>query len=80
MSRKIVRMLGKEMHWRISKEVRDGLNNIYEEDEKIKKAKLQTYRGRFESLKMEEEEYVATFLLWVDEIVNTIRGLGEEMK
>ena len=37
------------------------------------------YRGQFESLKMKEEENIAEYLIRVDEIVNTIRGLGEEL-
>lgn len=27
---------------------------------------------------MKEDEDIATFFLWVDEIVNTMRGLGEK--
>jgi hypothetical protein len=59
------------------KEIWDKLQNIHEGDDKVKKAKLQTHRRQFESLKMKEEENVAAYLLCVDEIVNTIRGLGE---
>ena len=33
------------------KEIWDKLKNIYEEDDKVKGAKLQTYRGQFENLK-----------------------------
>ena len=42
-----------------------------------KELKLQTYRRQFEHLMMNEEEDIATYFLWVDEIVNTMRGLGE---
>jgi hypothetical protein len=34
-------------------------------------------RRQIKSLKMKDEENVASYLLCVDEIVNTIRGLGE---
>ena len=37
------------------------------------------HKGQFESLKMKEEENIAKYLLRVDEIVNTIKGLGEEL-
>jgi uncharacterized lipoprotein YehR (DUF1307 family) len=64
----------------INKEIWDKLQNIYEGDDKVKKAKLQTHRRQFESLKMKDEENVASYLLHVDEIVNTIRGLGETVE
>jgi hypothetical protein len=52
---------------------------IYEGDSKVKKAKLQTYRTQFENLKMKEEENIAEYLQRVDEVVNSIRALGEEL-
>jgi len=36
------------MHCTSAKEIWDKLKNVYEGDEKIKEAKLQTYRGQFE--------------------------------
>jgi hypothetical protein len=63
-----------------TKEMWDKLQNIYEGDDKVKKEKLQTHRGKFDTLKMNEEESIATYFLHVDEIVNTIIGLGEEIK
>ena len=45
----------KVMHCEFAKEICDKLKNIYEGDEKVKGAKLQTYRGQFEHLKMKEE-------------------------
>jgi uncharacterized lipoprotein YehR (DUF1307 family) len=50
------------------------------DDDKVKKEKLQTHRRQFESLKMKDKENVAAYLLHVDEIVNTIRGLGEKVE
>jgi ubiquinone biosynthesis protein Coq4 len=58
----------------------DKLNVIYEGDRKIKKAKLQTYRTQFENLKMKEEENIVEYLQRVDEVVNSIKVLGEELK
>jgi hypothetical protein len=44
------------MHHQTAHDVLDKLKNIYEGDDKVKKAKIQTYKGNFESLKMSEEE------------------------
>ena len=68
----------KFMHCETTKETCYKLRNIYEGDDKIKGAKLQTYRAQFENLKMKEEENIAAYFLWVDEIVNIIKGLGEK--
>jgi hypothetical protein len=48
--------------------------------QKSKQAKLQTYRGQFEQIKMKEDENITTYFLRVDETVNAIIGLGEEIK
>ena len=50
---------------------------MYEGDGKVKGEKLQTYRRQFEHLMMKEEEDIVAYFLWVDEIINTMRGLGE---
>jgi hypothetical protein len=68
------------MHCKSIKYIWNKLQNIYEGDDKVNKAKLQTHRREFESFKMGDEENVATYFLRVDEIVNTIRGLGEEIE
>ena len=47
---------------KISKEVWGKLENIYVGDSKVKEAKLQTFRAKFEQLKMrEDEDIVANF-------------------
>jgi hypothetical protein len=46
----------------------------------VKEAKLQTYGGQLEQLKMKEDDNIAAYFLLVDEIVNAIIGLGEEIK
>ena len=53
----------KVMHCETAKEIWDKLKNIYEGDDKVKGAKLQTYRGEFENLKMKEEENIASYFL-----------------
>jgi hypothetical protein len=70
----------KVMHCDFAKEIWDKLKNVYEGDSKFKGAKLHTYRGLFEHLIMKEYEDIATYFLRVDEIVNTIRGLGENIE
>ena len=70
----------KVMHCETAKEIWDKLKNIYEGVDKVKGAKLQTYRGQFENLKMKEEENIEAYFLRVDEIVNIIRGLGERIE
>jgi len=42
----------KVMHCKSDKQVWDKLENISKDDKKVNKSKLQTYRMRFESLKM----------------------------
>jgi hypothetical protein len=70
----------KVMHCKSTKEIWDKLKVIYEGDNKVKETKLQTYRTQFENLKMKEEENIDEYLQRVDEIVNSIRALGEELK
>jgi hypothetical protein len=70
----------KVMHCDSVKKIWDKLQNVYEGDAKVNGGKLKTYRGQFEHIKMNEYEDIATYFLQVDEIVNTIRGLGEEIK
>ena len=70
----------KVMNYDTAKEVWDKRNNVYKDDSKVQKAKLQTYRSQFEGLKMMEEENIVAYLQRVEEVVNTMRGLGEEIK
>jgi hypothetical protein len=54
------------MHCKSTKEIWDKLQNTYEGNDKVKKEKLQTHRGRFENLKMREDEDITTyFLVWM---------------
>ena len=63
-----------------AKEVWDKLKNLYEGNEKVKQVKLQLHRAKFENMQMKESENIATYLLRVDEVVNSITRLGEEVK
>jgi hypothetical protein len=67
----------KVMNLQTAKEMWEKLISSYEGNEKVKDAKLQTHRLRFEQLRMNEEENISKFFLRVDEMVNAMRGLGE---
>ena len=69
----------KVIGYNTTKEVQDKLKCIYEGDPKVNQVKLQRHRAEFENLKMDEKEDIATYFLRVDEVVNAIRGLGEEL-
>lgn len=56
------------------------ITQIYEGDTKVKNAKLQTLRIQYETLRMHNDESITSLFLRVDEIVNSVRNLGEEIK
>jgi hypothetical protein len=70
----------KVMHLETTKAMWDKLMNSYEGNEKVKYAKLQTYRLKFEQLKMNEDEIVSKYFLRVEELVNSMKGLGEKIE
>jgi hypothetical protein len=53
----------KVMHFELKKYIWDKIQNIYEGKDKVKKEKIQTHRRQFESLKMKDEENVASYFL-----------------
>ena len=53
----------KFMHCTSAKEMWEKLVGLYDGDSKVKKEKLQTHRRQFESLRMEDEEDIAAYLL-----------------
>jgi uncharacterized lipoprotein YehR (DUF1307 family) len=70
----------KVMHLDFSKGMWDKLISSYEGNEKVKYAKLQTYRLKFEELKMNEDETFNKYFLRVEELVNAMKGLGEKIE
>lgn len=70
----------KIMHCTYAKEMWEKLVGLYDGDSKVKKAKLQTHRRQFESLRMEDEEDIAAYLLRVAEVVNSMKGLDEKVE
>jgi hypothetical protein len=67
----------KVMHLQTAKEMWDKLINSYEGNEKVKDAKLQTYRVQFEKLQMKEDETIGKYFLRVEGMVNAMKALGE---
>jgi hypothetical protein len=63
-----------------AKEMWDKLISSYEGNEKVKYAKLQTYRLKFEQIKMNEDEIVSKYFLRVEELVNAMKGFGEKIE
>ena len=63
-----------------AKEVWGKLENIYVGDSKVKEAKLQIFRAKFEQLKMREDEDIAAYFQRADETKNTLEGLGEPVE
>jgi hypothetical protein len=70
----------KVMHLQTAKAMWDKLISSYERNEKVKDAKLQTDRLKFEQLKMNEDETVNKYFLRVEELVNAMKGLGEKFE
>ena len=67
------------MHLQTTKDMWEKLVNSYEGNEKVRRAKMQTLRLKFEQLKMNEDESVIQFFLRVDELINAMRALGENI-
>ena len=72
--------LVKGMGWIIANDIWDEMSSFYESDSKVKQAKVQDFIMKFESLKMHDDEDISKYFLRVDQVVNTIIGLGEELK
>jgi hypothetical protein len=70
----------KVMHCKSAKEIWDKLEVVYEGDDKVKEAKLQTYRTQFENMKMKEEENIVEYFHRVDEVVNSIRAQEKKLQ
>jgi SepF-like predicted cell division protein (DUF552 family) len=53
----------KVIHCNTTKDLWNKIQNIYEGDAKVKRAKLKNIRAKFEQLKMKEDEDIATYFL-----------------
>jgi len=70
----------KVMQLKSAKEIWDKIVHSYEGDSQVKRAKLQTLRIQYETLKMDSDESIASYFLLIDEDVNCMKNLGEEIK
>jgi hypothetical protein len=66
----------KVVHLETAKDMWDKLISSYEGNEKVKDAKLQTYRVQFEQLQMKEDETIGKYFLRVED-VDTKRGVNQ---
>ena len=55
------------------------LQKLYKCDEHVKRMKLQTLRGDFESLRMNDSEFISDYFDRVQTIVNQVRVNGEKL-
>jgi len=70
----------KVMQLKSAKEIWDKIILSYERDSQVKCAKLQILIIQYETLKMHNDESVASYFLHIDDIVNCMKNLGEEIK
>ena len=62
----------KVMNYSTSKEIWHKLATMYHGDSKAQKEKIQSLRGQFERLRMQEEENIGGYFQSVEEVVNTM--------
>lgn len=62
-----------------TKEIWDKIILSYEGDSQVKRAKLQTFIIQYETLKVHNDESIASYFLRIGEIVNYKKNLGEEI-
>ena len=55
------------------------METLYVGDSKVKKEKIQSFQVHYESLKMRDEETISEYFEIIESIVNTAKGLGEEI-
>jgi len=70
----------KVMQLKSAKEIWDKIILCYEGDSQVKRAKLQTLRILYETLKMHNDESIASYFLCIDEVVNCMKKLDADIK
>jgi hypothetical protein len=73
------KILSKVLNCKNEKHLWDKFETIYAGDSKVSRAKLQILKVQYEGIKMKDEEKISEYLERVDNIVNTIIGLGVEV-
>lgn len=69
----------KIMHCKYAHEIWEKLENIYQGNEKVNQSKILTLKTQIEEMRMKDDEKVVDYFLRIDEVVNGMRGLGEEV-
>ncbi|XP_042502299.1 uncharacterized protein LOC122079691 [Macadamia integrifolia] len=67
------------MNCKSAKEIWDKLQNFHERDSRVKEFKLLIHWNEFDAMRMGKNEKIETYINRVLKIVNSIRGLGEEL-
>ena len=57
-----------------AKKMWDALDTIYRGDKNVQRAKLESLRGKFDDMKMEEGENIAQYVATIKEVVSAIKG------
>eukprot|EP00253_Pinus_taeda_P025462 PITA_25462 len=70
----------KIMQLKTVKEIWEKIVLSYEGVDQVKRAKLQSLRIQYETLKMHNDEIIANYFLCIDAIVNHMKNLSEEIK
>ena len=70
----------KVMDCKSAKEIWDRLQKVYEGDGRMKEAKLQVFKERYESLRMQKNETIQEFFTMVIDAVNDLRSHGKNKK
>jgi hypothetical protein len=73
------KILFKVLNCNNAKQLWDKLETIYVGDTKVKRDKLHTLKVQYEGLKMKDEKNISEYFERVDNIINSIRGLGVEV-
>jgi hypothetical protein len=73
------KILAKVLNCNNAKQLWDKLETIYVGDTKVKRAKLQTLKVQYEGIKMKYEENISYYFERVDNMINSIIGLGVEV-
>lgn len=63
-----------------TKDIWDKIIKSYESDTKVKSVKLQTFWIQYETLKIHSDKSIASLFLRLDEIVNSMKNIGDEVK
>ena len=73
------KVLAKVLTWKNAKELQNKFETIYAGDSKVRMEKLQSLKVQYESIKMKDEENILEYFETIDNLINTIKGLGVQL-